>query len=64
MFANQSKPTTQRGRQSPQLLDFVCSSLAATNRRPKNIRVEAVVISELKFRDIQRQVFGVAEDDE
>ena len=33
-------------------------SLTARNRRSENIIVEAVVVSELKLRDIQRQIFA------
>jgi hypothetical protein len=31
---------------------------ASLNRRSENVIIEAVVISELKFRDVQRHVFG------
>jgi hypothetical protein len=34
------------------------SSLASLNRFSKNVRVHAVIISELKFRDVQRHIFG------
>jgi hypothetical protein len=32
--------------------------LAPLNRCFENLRIVAVVISELKFRDVQRQIFG------
>jgi hypothetical protein len=32
--------------------------LASANRRSENVRITAVVISELKFGDIQRHIFG------
>ena len=33
-------------------------NLRIPNRRSKNIAVEAIVISELKLRDVQRQIFA------
>ena len=33
-------------------------SLTSAYRRSENIRVEAVVVAELKFRDVQRHIFG------
>ena len=32
--------------------------LAARDRRSENVRISAVIVAELKFRDVQRQVFG------
>src|SRR5436190_11219510 len=32
--------------------------LAALNRRSENVRIFAVIVSELEFRDVQRHVFG------
>jgi hypothetical protein len=34
------------------------STLEFTNSRSENVRVHPVVIPELKFRDVQRQMFG------
>jgi hypothetical protein len=31
--------------------------LAPLNRSPENVRVIAIIISELKFRDVQRHIF-------
>ena len=32
--------------------------LASLNRRPENVVIHPVVISELKFRDVQREIFS------
>ena len=37
---------------------FAKSRLTSANHRTKDIRIGAVVISELKFRDVQRHIFG------
>ena len=59
-----------RDRQSKELIlasMILAASSASLNRRSENVVVEAVVISELKFRDVQRQIFGadlvIAADD-
>ena len=32
--------------------------LASANRRSENVRIQAIVIPELKFSDVQREIFG------
>jgi len=39
-------------------LNGVLDASASFNRRSKNIVVEPIVISELKLRDVQRQIFA------
>src|SRR5260370_17623977 len=32
---------------------------ASRNRRTEDVRIESIVVAELKFRDVERHVFGV-----
>jgi hypothetical protein len=34
------------------------AALATADRRPKHIWIEPIVMSELKLRDVQRNIFG------
>src|SRR6266540_4961038 len=54
---------SQRKTQSSQLLaaamvHFVVETSASRNRRPENVRILAVIVAELKFRNIQRHIFA------
>src|SRR5664280_430796 len=54
MNSTPTKKQSRRREQQNRSSQFVSCAL---NRRSENVAIEAIVIAELKFRDVQRQVF-------